>query len=154
MFPFLSVGSYNDRGIKNQDEEAIIISNTGSRRALLLKAGIGVVLLVLAAFLLFFFLSAKETDIQLEIPCVEEKTQEPVVVKISGTYYQYMLRDDHFVGTITVPGYRECTRDYTFKDDIESNFTDEYGQPIGVIKQYNVFESLYITENSYSIRSK
>ncbi len=129
-------------------------TNTHSIKPSHLKAGLAIIFSVAAILLLFFFLSAKKTDIQLEIPCVEENTQEPVVVKISGTYYKYMLRDDHFVGTITIPGYRECTRDYTFKDDIESNFTDEYGQPFGVIRQYNVFESLDISENTYSITSK
>lgn len=115
----------------------------------------GIVLLsVVVAILLFMFLPAKKINVQRTIACVETNSQASVDVIISGTYYRYSWRDDHFVGTITVSGLRECTRDYIFKKDTESFFVDEFGQPIGVIRQQHIFEQISIAENTYNVVSR
>ena len=109
-------------------------------------------LLTVAVILLGIGLfSAEQIPVQKQISCVEVSTKAPVEVTVSGTYFRYPLRDDHFVGTIMIPGRRECTREYVFENDKKSFFVDEYGQPFGLIQQSDVFTELSVMEDSYSI---
>ena len=107
---------------------------------------------VLLAGAVLGFCVPQKTVIDQVCRCTSALAGQPDVdVILDGTYYRYLLRDDHFIGTIHVVGYRECTRDYTFENDTQSYFTDEYGQPFGVIRQQPVFTQLAIAENDYSI---
>ena len=78
-------------------------------------------LLTVAVILLGIGLfSAEQIPVQKQISCVEVSTKALVEVTVSGTYFRYPLRDDHFVGTIMIPGRRECTREYVFENDKKS----------------------------------
>lgn len=85
---------------------------------------------------------------------ITSTTRKRTVYTVSGTYYRYKYRDDHFIGTIRIPGYRECTCDYTFKHDNTSYFVDEAGQPMGSIQQSGIFESIKVSENNYNLVSE
>ena len=112
-------------------------------------------LLAVAVILLgIVFFSGEQIPVQKQISCVEVSTKAPVEVTVSGTYFRYPLRDDHFVGTIMIPGWRECTREYVFENDKKSFFVDEYGQPFGLIQQSDVFAEISIMENLYSVTSE
>ena len=116
------------------------------------KNYIGWSLLTLAIVLLGIgLLTVKQIPVQKQISCVEINTETSIEVTVSGTYYQYPFQDDRFVGTIKIPGRRECTREYVFENDRESFFVDEYGQPFGLIQQSDVFTELSVMEDSYSI---
>ena len=109
----------------------------------------GVFVLLLAVLCLI----PRKTEIQRAIPCTDVHTQAPVTVLIDGIYYAYTLGDDHFIGSIEVSGKRACHRDYVFEKDTQSFFVDDYGQPVGSITQYDIFETLIIAENDYVITS-
>lgn len=85
--------------------------------------------------------------------CTETYTQSLVNVTIQGIYYQYFLRNDHFIGSIEIDGMRACTRDFVFENDREACFIDAYGQPYGSIIQSNMFKHFTIAENAYIIVS-
>ena len=120
-----------------------------------IKCYTGWTLLALAVILLgIVFFSGEQIPVQKQISCVEVNTETSIEVTVSGTYFQYPFRDDRFVGTIKIPGWRECTREYVFEDDRESFFVDECGQPFGLIQQSDVFAEISIMENSYSITSE
>ena len=100
------------------------------------------------------FFSEEQIPVQKQLSCVEVSTKAPVEVTVSGTYFRYPFRDDHFIGTIMIPGRRACTCEYVFENDKKSFFVDEYGQPFGLIQQSDVFAEISIMENSYSIISE
>ena len=120
-----------------------------------MKCYTGWTLLALAVILLgIVFFSGEQIPVQKQISCVEVNTKTPIEVTVSGTYFQYPFRDDRFVGTIKIPGWRECTREYVFENDKKSFFVDECGQPFGLIQQSDVFTELSVMEDSYSIISE
>ncbi len=113
-----------------------------------------ILLIFIAVTLITLYSVPNRIVIDKTIPCTEVHTQSLVNVKIQGVYYQYFLRNDHFIGSIEIDGKRECARDFMFENDRESCFIDEYGQPYGSIIQRNIFEFLSIAENTYIIVSQ
>lgn len=67
---------------------------------------LGVVLLALA----LWFVPAVE-EIDRVMPAVEWSDKDetfslPTEIAIKGKYYRYLFRDDHFIGTVSLPDYR------------------------------------------------
>ena len=125
----------------------------GKRENKIYLIGVALFALALSAFCIWAY-AVERIDVEKSIPCREMNSGTLIDVTVSGTYYLYKYRDDHFIGTIRIPGYRECTCDYTFKHDNTSYFVDEAGQPMGSIQQSGIFESIKVSENNYNLVSE
>ena len=120
-----------------------------SRKPVVLLA---VLCLVLFGVCLRWLTVPEVVQLDKTVSCVETTTGQPVDVHIKGDYYRFRFGKERFYGTIDVEGYRTCTAVYVFRDGI-SNFVDEAGQPMGTIQQQNMFETVTIAENDYTVTS-
>ncbi len=111
--------------------------------------------LLLLAFFLFLFMGytiPQKTRIQKSLSCLDDR-QKKIPVTISGTYFHYILKDDCFDGTITIAG-KKYTRNYTLRDDLYGNFTDETGQPTYIFLQFRQFDYISGSDGIHTFTSK
>ncbi|MCI8629264.1 MAG: hypothetical protein HFE57_07160 [Firmicutes bacterium] len=113
--------------------------------------------ILIAIFCIFIFVGytiPQKTNIEKSLNCFDEVSKKKIMVTISGTYYSYFLTDDVFKGIIIVEGKRSLEREYTLRDDLYTNFVDEYGQPEGMILQFKKFSYINIYDLDYYLYSE
>ncbi len=124
-------------------------------RRVLKKKNIALMIIVAGILFLVVILNIPlKTYVDKSLNCIDTNSQDTIIVTISGTMYSYLLKDDLFIGTIEVQGKRLNTGTFELRNDMYTNLTDNYGQPMEMVLQFDNFSYVNIAGTDYSISSE
>lgn len=116
-----------------------------------IKKSIFLLFIALFVFLFVCYAVPQKTTIQKTLICAEQN--QTILVTISGTYYDYILKNDCFEGMIDIAG-KQYTGTYPLRDDLYGNFVDEFGQPTYSFLQFKQFSYLSGSDGIHNFTSE